>query len=148
MAKEVFLKEQADTLALGNKLARGMKAGSIVLLYGDLGAGKTCFVRGVASFFSQDAAESVSSPTFALMNIYEAGIPIYHFDMYRLGDGDALDAGFDEYIFGGGISLIEWPEAALDMLDGESYSVVSLEYAGEDGESRKAWVSGALEEYV
>ena len=147
MAKEVFLKEHSDTLALGKRLAQGMKKGDIVLLYGNLGAGKTCFVRGVVSYFSQEAAENVSSPTFALMNIYDTEVPIYHFDMYRLGGGDAIDAGFDEYIFGGGISLIEWPEAALDMLAGESYSVVTLEYS-DDGESRSAVVCGPLEEYL
>ncbi|MGI5898794.1 MAG: tRNA (adenosine(37)-N6)-threonylcarbamoyltransferase complex ATPase subunit type 1 TsaE [Christensenellales bacterium] len=147
MAKEIFLGTKDETLKLGKKTASCAKGGDIILLRGDLGAGKTCFVRGFASFFSDEAALSVTSPTFALMNIYETEPVIYHFDLYRLQSADdVVAAGFDEYIFGGGISLIEWPQVVASLLDGEIHSEIFFEYAGEDGSSRKATVSGPLED--
>jgi tRNA threonylcarbamoyladenosine biosynthesis protein TsaE len=148
MSKEIFLKTEDDTLRLGRKLAASAKGGDIILLKGDLGAGKTCFTRGFVSFFSDEAAGTVTSPTFALMNIYGTSPPIYHFDLYRLqSEDDVIGAGFDEYMFGKGISLIEWPQAAMPLLEGEGYSEILLEYAGEDGSSRKATVSGPLEDF-
>ena len=98
--------EQTEEFA--SRFAGLIKAGDIVTLDGDLGAGKTCFTRGVARGIG--SAAHVSSPTFTIVNEYEGGrLPIYHFDTYRLGGiDDFLASGLDEYLWMGGVCLIEW----------------------------------------
>jgi tRNA threonylcarbamoyladenosine biosynthesis protein TsaE len=100
-----------DTLRAGRELAAHLEPGSIVCLHGDLGAGKTHFVKGLASYF--DILENqVNSPTFTLIHEYTTGrIPVYHFDAYRLNDpAEALEIGIPDYLYGDGICVIEWPE--------------------------------------
>jgi len=88
----------------------------VVALFGPLGGGKTTFVKGVAAGLK--AKEMVTSPTFVLLNVYTASIPIYHFDFYRLEQASQLQAlNLEDYLYGGGICLIEWPELALPSLD-------------------------------
>ena len=97
-----------ETLKIAKEFAKSLKSGDIVLLYGDLGAGKTVFVKGVVSAFCSCV---VTSPTFTIVNTYEANIPLYHFDLYRLQSEEELyDIGAEELLFGNGISLVEWPE--------------------------------------
>lgn len=98
------------TEALGGKLAELLAPGDIVCLSGDLGAGKTLFVQGVVAGLGADATD-VTSPTFTIMNVYAARIPVYHFDLYRLENTAALaDIGFEEYLGGDGVALIEWAD--------------------------------------
>jgi len=104
-----------DTYECAAEIAKNAKAGEIYTLSGDLGAGKTLFAQGFAAGIGISA--HVVSPTFAILNIHEDGrLPLYHFDMYRIEDvAELLNIGFDEYIYGEGVCLIEWPE----MIDGE-----------------------------
>lgn len=97
-----------ETRALGAHIAKSAQPGDCFVLDGDLGAGKTEFVRGFVSSLSQSAA--VKSPSFSILNIYETGgFPVYHFDFYRLsGAGELFEIGFDEYVSGAGVCLIEW----------------------------------------
>ena len=97
-----------ETRALGAQIAAAAKSGDCFVLEGDLGAGKTEFVRGFVSSISPSAM--VKSPSFSILNIYETGrFPVYHFDFYRLsGAVELFEIGFDEYISGPGVCLIEW----------------------------------------
>ena len=98
--------EQTSELAV--LLAGLLKPGMVICLDGDLGAGKTLFVKAAAKALGVE--EEVTSPTFALVNVYQGKVLIYHFDLYRLQQVEQLaDIGFDEYVNGDGISLIEWP---------------------------------------
>lgn len=99
-----------ETVAFGRALARHLQAGDTVLLVGDLGSGKTTFVKGVAAGLRLKP-EAVHSPTFVLMNIYEGRLPLFHFDLYRLEPGDELNRlGLDEFLYGDGVALIEWAD--------------------------------------
>ena len=107
-------KTERDTEALGERLARTLRAPCFVALYGDLGAGKTAFVRGVARVLGVDG---VTSPTFNLVHEYDTTPKLYHFDAYRLADGEALlDIGFDEYLRQEAIILLEWAELVEEAL--------------------------------
>ena len=99
-----------ETIALGRSIAATLRRGDVLGLCGDLGAGKTHFVKGLAA--GLDAQTSVTSPTFTLIHEYLGGhLPLYHFDFYRLDDEDeALKIGLDEYLDGDGISVIEWAD--------------------------------------
>lgn len=99
----------AETRALGMRLAEKLKAGDVVLLEGELGAGKSELARGVAKGLG--VTETVTSPSFTILNVYESGmIPLYHFDWYRLESEEELyELGMDEYLGGDGIALVEWP---------------------------------------
>ncbi|MEM1125838.1 MAG: tRNA (adenosine(37)-N6)-threonylcarbamoyltransferase complex ATPase subunit type 1 TsaE [Bacteroidota bacterium] len=105
----------AATETLGAALAPQLAPGGVVALYGELGAGKTQFIRGICTALGVDAG-AVSSPTFAIVQVYDgqyrgAPLPIYHLDAYRLRDLEELVAlGLDEYLYGEGVCLIEWPE--------------------------------------
>ena len=111
--KTVVTKSAEETEAFGQYLAPLLKPGDVIAFYGDLGAGKTTFVRGLAR--GMDSSEPVSSPTFVIMHIYEGRLPIYHFDAYNLnGMDDFYDLGFDEYLEGDGVTLIEWASVISD----------------------------------
>ena len=113
---EEFISNSAEeTLEFASNFAKTLSAGDIILLDGDLGAGKTVFVKGVANAFSNGRVIAVS-PTFVIVNVYDTDPPIYHFDLYRINDISELDAiGAEEYFYGNGISLVEWPLRAEDM---------------------------------
>lgn len=101
----------AETEQLGACLARALKEGDVVTLSGELGAGKTRFSQGIASGLGVDSSVPVTSPTFTILNEYQGRLPLYHFDFYRLGIGsDLRELGFEEYLAGSGVCLIEWPE--------------------------------------
>ena len=120
---------EAETAAAGRELAADVSAGSVVLLCGDLGAGKTAFVRGLAEGLGIPA-EDVSSPTFTLMQEYRGGrVPLFHVDLYRLnGAREIEDLGLDE-IAAGGVLAIEWAER-LPRTPPDAFNV-QIEYAGE-----------------
>ena len=102
---------EADTLRLAGRLAEMLRPGDVVLLHGDLGAGKSVFARGVARALGVTGA--MPSPSFTLLIPYEGAQKLYHFDLYRLNDPEEFyAAGLDEFIGGDGIALIEWPEMA------------------------------------
>ncbi len=121
-AIKIITNNENETMAVGEKLAPMFKKGSIITLTGDLGAGKTHFVKGFARGLG--SSELVTSPTFTILNIYEnATLPIYHFDMYRLSSiEEAESLGFEEYFDTknlDGISLVEWPEQVEGLIKSE-----------------------------
>ena len=112
-----------ETRALGRTLAQALQGGAVVAFTGDLGAGKTAFVSGMAEGLGIE--ERVTSPTFTIVNEYEGGrLPLFHFDMYRLGSADALfDIGWEDYLARGGICAVEWSENVSDALDNDCLRV-------------------------
>lgn len=112
-------------MKIAYEFGRGLGAGDIVCLNGDLGAGKTAFAAGLAKAFGFSGY--TSSPTFTLVNEYEASLPIYHFDVYRIDDADEMFAiGLDEYLYGEGICVIEWADKIVDLLPDTRYEVSIL----------------------
>ena len=123
---------EAETSAVGSDLAESLSAGSVVLLSGDLGAGKTAFVRGLAAGLGIDP-EVVSSPTFTLIQEYRGGrLPLHHVDLYRLQSIEVDDLGLDELTLEGGVTAIEWP----DRLPRAFASAVRVQIDHGDGDTR------------
>lgn len=119
--ERIVSKNVCDTIKLGEKISKRLKKGDIILLHGDLGAGKTHFVKGLSKGLKNKA--QVTSPTFTIMNSYEGGkLPVYHFDMYRLNSADeAREAGLEEYFDVNsldGISVVEWSENVPGLIKG------------------------------
>ena len=109
-------RSEADTLKFAGVLSGMLESGDSILLHGDLGAGKSVFARGVAR--GLEISGPMPSPTFTLMQPYEGRIPFYHFDLYRLDDPEEFyEAGLEEYAFGQGAAVIEWPDCADLMPD-------------------------------
>ena len=103
------------TEALGEKLGREARAGQIYCLSGDLGVGKTVFTKGFAKGLG--ITEHVTSPTFAIVNEYEGRLPLYHFDVYRIGDVSEMDEiGYEDCFYGEGVCLIEWSQLIPEIL--------------------------------
>jgi tRNA threonylcarbamoyladenosine biosynthesis protein TsaE len=122
----------ADTLQQGYQLGKSLLPNALICLFGDLGAGKTTFIKGLVQGAAQVDAAVVQSPTFTYLNIYEGIQTIYHFDLYRLKDiNEFLSMGFDEYFEAGGICCIEWSERLGSYLPLNSLQV-HLTHAGED----------------
>lgn len=130
MIVETFSAE--ETYKFGQQLGAEVKPGDVLCLVGDLGVGKTVFSQGFASGLGIN--ESISSPTFTIVQEYEEGrIPLYHFDVYRIGDIEEMDEiGFEEYLFGDGVCLIEWANMIQELLP-ESYVSVCIEKDLEKG---------------
>lgn len=104
-----------ETFSFARDFAKNLLPGEIICMYGDLGAGKTLFAQGVASGLGVE--DHVSSPTFTIVNEYEGRLPFYHFDVYRISDPDEMyETGFEDYINGGGICLIEWAELIEEII--------------------------------
>jgi tRNA threonylcarbamoyladenosine biosynthesis protein TsaE len=123
---------EAETSALANQFARSLTAGAVILLSGDLGAGKTAFVRGLAEGLGIDPG-LVSSPTFTLIQEYRGGrLPLHHVDLYRLRSIEVDDLGLDELTLEAGVTAIEWP----DRLPHEWPSVVHVHIDHGDGDTR------------
>ncbi len=112
-----------QTLALAKKLANSFTAGDLVVLKGDLGSGKTTFVRALVAARGIDE-EKVHSPSYTFVNEYGGEPPVFHFDLYRLGDtSELVEIGWDEYLERGGVTVVEWGERAAEMLPGEYYMI-------------------------
>lgn len=105
-----------ETRELGRQMGTEAGPGDVLTLSGDLGVGKTVFTKGFA--LGIGVTEAVSSPTFTIVQEYHSGrLPLYHFDVYRIGDPEEMDeVGFDDYVYGDGVSLIEWAELIEEIL--------------------------------
>ena len=106
---ESLTSSEAETAAAGAQLAASLQRGDVVLLYGELGAGKTAFTRGLAEGLGV-RGEEVSSPTFPLVQEYHGRLPLYHVDLYRLTEREVDDLGLEELVIGDGVVVIEWAE--------------------------------------
>ena len=103
--------DPAETRALGRQLGRLARPGLVVLLAGELGAGKTCFAQGVAEGLETPSASPVTSPSYTLLNVHPGRLPLYHFDLYRLATlADLEDLGYDDIAESGGVTLVEWAD--------------------------------------
>ncbi len=137
--RERFLASEAATAKLGEDLAQALKAGDVVALHGDLGAGKTTLARSLIRAVADDAELDVPSPTFTLVQVYEGRLPIHHFDLYRTASPDELlELGLDEALEQGA-ALIEWPERAGDLLPSDAIHVTLTH----EGEGRLATITGS-----
>ncbi len=128
----------AETEALGARIAPALRAGDVIALRGGLGMGKTALVRGLAAGLGYPGR--VSSPTFTLVNEYEGGrLPLFHFDLYRLGSPEELfDVGWEDYLDRGGVCCVEWSEIAGDALG----ATVQISLARLSDTSRRISVEG------
>ncbi|CCJ32762.1 MULTISPECIES: tRNA (adenosine(37)-N6)-threonylcarbamoyltransferase complex ATPase subunit type 1 TsaE [Caloramator] len=106
---------QEMTFEIGLKIAKLLKKGDVISLNGDLGAGKTHLVKGIAK--GLEVHEDITSPTFTIVNEYDGKMPLYHFDVYRISDiSELYEIGFEEYIYGEGVSVIEWGNLVEELL--------------------------------
>ena len=123
---------EKETYAFGLELGKKAHAGQVYTLVGDLGVGKTVFTKGLAR--GLDILEPVSSPAFTIVQVYEEGrLPFYHFDVYRIGDVEEMDEiGYEDYIYGDGVSLIEWANLIEEILP-EHYTEIKIEKDLEKG---------------
>lgn len=121
-----------DTYELGEKIGQMAKPGMVISLTGDLGVGKTVFTQGLAKGLGIE--EPVNSPTFTIVQVYEEGrLPLYHFDVYRIGDIEEMDEiGYEDYVYGEGVSLIEWANLIEEILP-EHFTEIKIEKNLEKG---------------
>jgi tRNA threonylcarbamoyladenosine biosynthesis protein TsaE len=109
VTRETITSSEEETSAAGERLGETLRGGDVVLLHGDLGAGKTAFVRGLARGLGADPSE-VSSPTFTLIQEYRGRVTLFHVDLYRLEEREVDDLGLEELVLGDGVVAIEWAE--------------------------------------
>ena len=134
-----YTNSDKETEAVGEQFGRTVKDGTVIAMYGDLGAGKTAFVRGMARGMGID--ERVSSPTFTIVNEYLGDRTLIHFDMYRLGSADELfDIGWEDYISRGAVCAVEWSENVEDAFYGDEI-ILTIEKTSDT--SRKITIEGA-----
>lgn len=129
---ERYSASEQETEAIGRELAQRLAPGAVVAFTGDLGAGKTAFVRGMAQGLG--ISQRVTSPTFTIVNEYEGPTPLFHFDMYRLsGSEDLFDIGWEDYLSRGGVCAVEWSEQVADALPEGTVYVTLTRHPEHDG---------------
>jgi len=134
----VITKSPEQTELLGKKLAELLRPGDVIAYYGDLGAGKTAFTRGLAAGLG--IREAVTSPTYTIVNEYLSGrMPLFHFDMYRLSSSEELfDIGWEDYLARGGVCAVEWSENVADAMQG----AISVRIGRDSDEQRTIIIEG------
>ena len=133
---------EENTFKIGKELAMNAKPGDIFALSGDLGVGKTVFAKGFA--YGLGIKDNISSPTFIFVLVYESGkLPLYHFDMYRIADPEELEEiGYEDYFFGDGVCLVEWPSRVEELLPENTVRVSIEKDLSKDIMYRKIVVEG------
>jgi tRNA threonylcarbamoyladenosine biosynthesis protein TsaE len=148
-----YISNSADeTCALGKALGRQLALNSVVCFFGDLGAGKTTLIKGLAASITGNLEKEVNSPTFTYLNIYQdsnvqatRGMTLYHFDLYRLNHPEEfLDMGFDELFFAGGICCIEWAERITAL----NFPAIKVKMTSIDEKRRGIEISGIENEQI
>jgi len=130
MKKTIISNSSDETFSFASELGKNIQKKSIVALYGTLGAGKTIFAKGLAAGLG--IVDEITSPSFSLLEVYEGDITFYHFDLYRIDDRDEfLNLSFEEFWEGDGVSVIEWPEIAENILPKHRINVW-IEYIDEN----------------
>lgn len=129
----LILKDEGETRAYGLQLAKQLRAGSLVALIGDLGTGKTALTKAIAEGLGVE--ELVTSPTFTIVLEYGSGrLPLYHFDVYRIGEPEEMyEIGYEEYFYGDGVCIVEWADLIEELLPEDSL-VIRIEYGQEEGQ--------------
>ncbi len=141
MSKKILTKSPQETINTASEFSKNLKAGDTLLLEGDLGSGKTTFVKGLAKGLKAKITD-VNSPTFVLMNIYKGRIPIYHFDLYRLEKSQEIESlNIDEYLNADGVSVIEWPKRLGSNMPENAYWI---EFRHKDEHTREICISYPL----
>lgn len=134
------------TMDIGKKIGSFANCGDIICLTGDLGSGKTHLTKGIAEGLG--IKEHITSPTFTIVNEYDGRIKLYHFDVYRVNDPDEIAAiGFDEYIFGQGVCVIEWSNYITELIPEECININILKIPGEDTTLRKITIEFTGDRY-
>ncbi|MBQ3125101.1 MAG: tRNA (adenosine(37)-N6)-threonylcarbamoyltransferase complex ATPase subunit type 1 TsaE [Clostridia bacterium] len=114
-----------DTHKIADEIAKNLTGGEFIAMYGDLGAGKTAFVQGLAK--SLGIENHITSPTFTIVNEYEGRLPLYHFDVYRIADPDEMyEIGYEEYVDSDGVCIVEWAELIEDLFPNDYYKITIL----------------------
>lgn len=131
-----------ETFALGRKIGEQARPGDVYTLVGDLGVGKTVFTQGLAA--GLEIMEPISSPTFTIVQVYEEGrLPFYHFDVYRIGDVEEMDEiGFEDYIYGEGVSLIEWSNLIEEILPEKKVEITIEKDLAQGFDYRRITING------
>jgi tRNA threonylcarbamoyladenosine biosynthesis protein TsaE len=129
--RQILCHSEEETIKCGEVFGSSLQSNSVVCFFGDLGSGKTTFIKGLVKGYCGYSKDLVNSPTFVYLNIYTAEKTVYHFDLYRLRDSDEfLSMGFDEMFDAGGICLLEWSERIENILP-ENRINVSIEHMGD-----------------
>ena len=122
MNLSIITKSSEETKNLGEELSKLTKPGDLLAFYGELGAGKTCFIQGISRGLK--VKDYVTSPSFTIINEYQGKIPIYHFDLFRLDNAEEiLELGYKEYFYGEGLTVIEWAEKIEQLLPKEHLKI-------------------------
>lgn len=131
--KIVYMKNEADTVSFGIELAKNADPGTVIALTGDLGAGKTTLTKSIAK--GLDIDDIITSPTFNIVKEYDTGrLPLYHFDVYRVGDVDEMyEIGCEEYFYGEGVCVVEWADLIEEIMP-EDTLWINIEYGEKEGE--------------
>lgn len=128
--KRMYSQNESELMAIGQQLGSLLESGDVLVLSGQLGAGKTTFTKGLARGLEID--QMIKSPTYTIVREYEGRLPLYHLDVYRIGDDpDSID--LDEFLYGGGVTVIEWGEL-LDPAFFEDYLQIQI---APDGDGRR-----------
>ena len=129
----INIKNEQETRIFGHKLAAGLVPGKVVALVGDLGTGKTALTKAIAEGLGIE--DVITSPTFNIVKEYDTGrLPLYHFDVYRIGDIDEMyELGYEEYFYGQGVSVVEWADLIEDIIPEDAIRI-NIEYGREEGE--------------
>jgi tRNA threonylcarbamoyladenosine biosynthesis protein TsaE len=138
---EAFLttRSEEETTYIGMVLGKWIREPLVIALNGELGSGKTVFVRGAAAGLG--VTEMVTSPSFVLLKIYTGRLPVYHFDFYRLDEAAALDdLGFDEYLPGEGVAFVEWADNLPGVIPAERLEITIERFYDHGGEGRRLWL--------
>lgn len=125
--RRIITSSAQDTILVGENIGKTLLPNSVICLFGDLAAGKTTLVKGLAKGFADVTYENVNSPTFSLLNIYGTNSFVYHFDLYRLSDADEfLALGFEDYFFAGGVCCVEWSEKIAPLVPHDAVTIELL----------------------
>lgn len=137
---EFVTKSTEESIALGQKIGEVLKPGDVVGFYGELGSGKTTMIKGVAMGLGVKEQDIVKSPSFIMINEYKGRYPIYHIDLYRVRNiEEILSIGFDDYLYGNGVCLIEWAEKAEKELP---ENIIKIEFEAVSLTDRKIRITG------
>jgi tRNA threonylcarbamoyladenosine biosynthesis protein TsaE len=131
--KIIYIKNEEETIKFGTELAAKLTPGTVIALIGDLGTGKTSLTKSIAAALGIE--EIITSPTFNIVKEYDSGrLPLYHFDVYRIGDVDEMyELGYEEYFYGKGVSIVEWADLIEDIMP-EDTLTINIEYGEKEGE--------------